>query len=216
MAKVNRHLYFTNRRKYRLNKFVELSKASAASWEAKRKETWEESLKKGGSTEDDRAAMGISPTGSAFQIEEQIAAEIRPMESLEDLIKQTDRETLDLLAQWTAVEAGEPTPTRTAQSLLLEAAEIVGGDRQKTHGEKERSFEVIAEFWNIYLENRIDRAYAPARIRPEDVAQMMVLLKIARSIQGSPILDHYIDEIGYGAIVGELWLARMAREKLGK
>lgn len=90
-----------------------------------------------------------------------------------------------------------------AATLLTEAAQIVAGPRNTTHGDKERSFAVIAEFWNCYLAGRARGA--DQRIREVDVAQMMVLMKIARSIQGEPIRDHFVDQAGYSAIAAELW-----------
>lgn len=88
-----------------------------------------------------------------------------------------------------------------ASEILTKVAEIVGGARNATHGEKERSFVCIGELWTVYLRNRPD-ANAPVSAR--DVSQMMVLLKIARSIQGEPVQDHFWDEAGYAAIAGEL------------
>lgn len=86
-------------------------------------------------------------------------------------------------------------------AILKEAADIVGGARQTTHGEKERSFAVIAALWNAYLQGR----KAPqAALSPRDVAQLMVLLKIGRSIQGTPSRDHFLDAAGYSAIAGEI------------
>jgi len=89
-----------------------------------------------------------------------------------------------------------------AHEVLTAAAEIVGGARNTTHGEKEPSFRVIADFWNAYIAGRKDRAGEP--LSPRDVSQMMVLLKIARSIQGTPHPDHFLDQAGYSAISGEL------------
>jgi hypothetical protein len=91
-----------------------------------------------------------------------------------------------------------------ATNILTEAAGIVGGVRQTTHGAKERSFIAISELWNTYLRNRVLPDGTDSSISPVDVAQMMVLLKIARSIQGKPARDHYLDEAGYAAIAGEL------------
>jgi hypothetical protein len=94
----------------------------------------------------------------------------------------------------------------TSGNMLREAALIVDGARQTTHGGKERSFKAIADLWNAYLNGRVidGRDAAMAGVSPFDVAQMMVLVKIARSIQGKPIRDHFVDEAGYAAIAGEL------------
>ncbi len=87
-----------------------------------------------------------------------------------------------------------------ASEILTGVAAIVGGARNTTHGEKERSFSVIAGLWNAYLTGK----RIPSQITARDVAQMMVLLKIARSIQGEPHPDHFMDEAGYSAIAGEI------------
>lgn len=87
-----------------------------------------------------------------------------------------------------------------AYNILTEAANIVAGARNATHGEKERSFQVIADLWNAYLSGRKNQG----PITPFDVAQFMVLLKIGRSIQGKPVRDHFVDAAGYSGIAGEL------------
>lgn len=89
-----------------------------------------------------------------------------------------------------------------AASLLSDAAAIVGGDRNKTHGKPERSFETIAAYWTVYLDNRLDR---DAPLRGSDVAGMMELLKLARDQQHvAAFRDHALDGAGYAAIRGEL------------
>lgn len=87
-----------------------------------------------------------------------------------------------------------------AADILREAADIVAGARNATHGDKERSFQAIADLWNAYLDGR----KVPGALGPRDVAWMMVLLKIGRSIQGTPVRDHALDAAGYSAIAGEL------------
>ena len=86
-----------------------------------------------------------------------------------------------------------------AARLLREAADIVGGARNKTHGDKERSFQGIADLWNAY---RANRSRLP--ITAGDVAVMMVLMKAARTAHGVPLRDHFVDMAGYAAIAGEL------------
>lgn len=85
-------------------------------------------------------------------------------------------------------------------SILEEAARIVVGARNATHGDKERSFQVIADLWQAYLVGR--KGLGP--VSAFDVAQMMVLLKIGRSIQGTMVRDHAVDACGYAAIAGEI------------
>jgi Domain of unknown function (DUF6378) len=90
----------------------------------------------------------------------------------------------------------------SAHEILTVAARIVAGDRNTTHGDKERSFAVIADLWNVYLAGR--KQGGTDLISPRNVSDMMVLLKIARSIQGQPVRDHFIDMAGYAGISGEL------------
>jgi hypothetical protein len=108
-----------------------------------------------------------------------------------------------------------------AVGILHEAANIVGGNRQQTHGDKERSFQIIADFWNHFIfgrkevkviyfnledSDKPEAYYKFPVLEPRHVAQMMELLKIARSIQGTPHRDHFVDAAGYAALAGELVL----------
>lgn len=92
---------------------------------------------------------------------------------------------------------------KTAGDILTTAAGIVEGSRQQTHGQKERSFDTIASLWNAYLWRR---GITTSRlIECVDVAHMMMLLKLARAIEGdSSHEDHYIDGAAYFALAGEL------------
>lgn len=90
-----------------------------------------------------------------------------------------------------------------AGTILTKAAEIVEGSRQQTHGQKERSFETIAAFWNTYLRRR---GITNARLlEGVDVAAMMMLLKLSRAIEGDVTEpDHFVDLAGYAGLAGEL------------
>jgi len=146
---------------------------------------------------------GVTTSTDDALAEDQAAMGIRPPAG-------DDWQTLDQLAEWTSVEAGDPLPTRTAQSLLLEGAEIVAGSRATTHGPKAQSFGFIAAFWEVYLSSR--KAGRDAEISALDVAQMMVLLKMTRANQGALIWDHFLDEASYAAVAGEIFAAQKGRE----
>lgn len=88
-----------------------------------------------------------------------------------------------------------------AGSILREAANIVEGARQQTHGEHERSFVAIAGAWNAYLAARKDPL---SPITSTDVAWMMAWLKTVRSVQGEFVRDHAVDAAGYAAIAGKI------------
>lgn len=91
---------------------------------------------------------------------------------------------------------------------ILEAAEkCVCGDREQDYGSPERSFRVIGQFWETYLQEKcLVRKSGPieAQVLPEDVAAMMCLFKIARIATGRFKEDSYIDAVGYMACAGEV------------
>lgn len=94
-----------------------------------------------------------------------------------------------------------PTPGTRAGEILRDAAVIVDGARNVTHGDKERSFTAIATLWTAYLAARKEPA---SDITAADTAAMMVLLKFARSQHGEHVEDHGVDASGYSAIWSEL------------
>ena len=84
-------------------------------------------------------------------------------------------------------------PTRV--KLALKAADIITGDRQTDYGPPEVNFQRIANLWNDHMETDI--------FTPRKVAELMLLLKIARTVN-SPTEDSYVDLIGYAALAGEM------------
>ena len=87
------------------------------------------------------------------------------------------------------------------EDILKKAGKLVSDDREGTHGDARENHEQIAEFWNIFLDNKLKPM---AAITCDDVAVMMALLKISRSTQGKFNVDDYIDAAAYMAIAGEL------------
>jgi hypothetical protein len=77
---------------------------------------------------------------------------------------------------------------------------LVGGDRQKTHGDKLANHANIARLQNAFLANRIDPI---APLSASEVALMMVLLKVARTQLGQHNADDFVDMAGYAAVAGE-------------
>ena len=96
----------------------------------------------------------------------------------------------------------EKTEPITREYILREAARIVCGDRNKQYGEPEDSFRAIAEFWETYVRERCVSTGAGVCINAADVAMMMVLLKVARTIGGTKA-DTYIDIAGYASCAAE-------------
>jgi len=82
-----------------------------------------------------------------------------------------------------------------ATETLTLAAEIIGGDRAKTHGDIAANMKMIAGLWSVYLGHEIS---------PRDAAIMMAFLKAARMKTGNAADDHFVDMAGYAAIGGEV------------
>jgi hypothetical protein len=95
-----------------------------------------------------------------------------------------------------------------AEQIANRAAELIGGDRAKVHGNRHRVFANIARLWNAWLANHFVN---PPTICPADVAELMGLLKYGRMGEGEFSLDDYVDAIGYAALAGELAQPRETR-----
>ena len=90
----------------------------------------------------------------------------------------------------------------TKEEILKKAKEIISNDRNESHGDAFKNHAEIAEFWNIFLDKKLQPM---ASITAQDVAVMMILLKISRSTQGEKFnIDNFIDMVGYSAIAGEI------------
>ena len=89
--------------------------------------------------------------------------------------------------------------------ILEKTKKLVSESRHDKHGDKVINHENIGRLWNAYLANKFK---LNLNLLPEDVANMMCLLKIARTQAGSFNLDDYIDAAGYVAIFGEIAFKR--------
>lgn len=91
-----------------------------------------------------------------------------------------------------------------AKKIIEDAARTILIDRPGVHGSAENSFAMIAELWSLYLRHcRFVRGNDA--IRPEDVAEMMTMLKKARKVYGaSSNMDNDVDDVGYTALAGML------------
>lgn len=107
----------------------------------------------------------------------------------------TDTETL----QQTVTPIAPSRQIVRADAAARKAAELVSGDRQRTHGDKVQSHQNIADLWNAYLGERLK-----GLLSPRDVALMMALLKIGRTKLGAYNPDDFLDLIGYGAVAAEI------------
>ena len=87
-------------------------------------------------------------------------------------------------------------------NILEEAKEIIYGDREQTYGHPARNLKVIANFWSIYLDAKFDAC--KIELDAQDVATMMVLLKIARLINQPDHHDSLLDSVGYLALIDRI------------
>jgi hypothetical protein len=84
-------------------------------------------------------------------------------------------------------ENKDATPLRV--EALRQAATIINGDRNAQYGEPEDNFNRIGKIWSVILNHEITS---------EDVAMMMVGLKVARYAANSGFQgDTWIDIAGY-------------------
>ena len=83
----------------------------------------------------------------------------------------------------------------TRSEILDTAREYVTQDRAATHGDAERNFNLIADYWSAHLD---------LNITASDVAVMMALLKIARIRSNPRNSDNWVDACGYMACGGEI------------
>lgn len=92
-------------------------------------------------------------------------------------------------------EGTEPRQKTTRTDILETAIKMVNGSRDHDHGEPENNFEIIANLWSLYI---------GTELCSEDVAIMMILLKVARIASGKYNPDNYVDIAGYASCAGEI------------
>lgn len=96
----------------------------------------------------------------------------------------------------------EPMPDQQRGKILLKALDIINGERQDTYGKPEDSFKLIGEYWSNYLS--ANGKGVKVKVSPRDVAEMMMLFKIARMSGQKPNLDNYLDLVGYAGIAADM------------
>lgn len=81
------------------------------------------------------------------------------------------------------------------ENIIKQVEKCILNDRQNTYGTPEDNFQTIANYWNEYL--KLD-----STLTKQDVAIMMILLKIARMKSSPNHLDNFVDAAGYSIIAG--------------
>jgi len=109
-------------------------------------------------------------------------------------------------------KASDAEPERIR--LLKRGIELTGGDRDKTYGPPYDNLTACADVWKAYLCAKFRGAVVDElsfQITAEDVAHMMVLVKMTRTFYGTYHADSALDGAVYMAIAGE---CRMIEESL--
>ena len=92
----------------------------------------------------------------------------------------------------------------TREEVLKKALEAVNGTRRENYGSVEDSFQCIASYWSTYLNKDVS---------PKDVANMMILMKVARLTGVPGNTDTYVDIAGYAACGGEISAGKMTYDE---
>ena len=87
------------------------------------------------------------------------------------------------------LEAGQTERAQIIESVIDEA-KMGLFKRTDNHGNPEDTFSDIAKMWSVYLGKQIES---------EDVANMMILLKVCRAKNSPNYRDNWVDIIGYSA-----------------
>lgn len=107
----------------------------------------------------------------------------------------------DIIKEEKAIISNEPI---TRESILQTAQQCVCGNREEDYGSPENNFKTIASLWEVYLKTKCIGGNTDVSISPEDVAVLMILVKIARISSGHAKSDNWIDIAGYAACGGEI------------
>ncbi len=95
--------------------------------------------------------------------------------------------------------------------MLHRAQELVQGARQSDYGDKLQNFTQIAMLFQGVLAMKLQ---AQARITPEDVAMLMMQVKLARLAKSPDHFDSIMDVAGYAACFSMLQDERAAGKAL--
>lgn len=117
---------------------------------------------------------------------------------------------VEFLPMSRATTAATTTEFSSAVDFINKAAEYVGGDRAKTHGDKGLNFRTTGILHKA-LDDAIEEAGSNT---PEDLkfALKMILAKLSRILSGSYNPDDYVDIAGYAGCAGEVAAQHASRE----
>ena len=85
--------------------------------------------------------------------------------------------------------------------VLVEAAQLVTQDRVKQHGSALDNFTLVAQFWSSHINARHGTTI---QLKPNDVCDLMELLKLGRRNTSPDNIENYSDACGYGSLSYEM------------
>lgn len=97
------------------------------------------------------------------------------------------------------------------RGLLRRANDTINGDRQRDYGDKLQNFSQIAMLWQGLLATKLQ---PNAAIFPEDVALLMIAVKMARLAKSPDHEDSILDVAGYAGCYSLLQSERKADKEL--
>lgn len=93
--------------------------------------------------------------------------------------------------------------TQRRKAILDKVEACVCKDRPNQYGDAEDTFQVIADYWNIWLRQRgILQETAAHCVNATDVAMMSALIKVARASSSPGHIDNWVDLAGYAVCGG--------------
>lgn len=96
------------------------------------------------------------------------------------------------------INQGSTTEKTVRAKVLDEAKRITATDRNSLYGEPENNFQRIADFWNVYLQDKL-----AINLTAGDTAALMIMVKLAREMN-APTEDNKVDMAGYAACWAEV------------
>jgi hypothetical protein len=100
------------------------------------------------------------------------------------------------------LRSGAAANAAADEGILLEAHKLINGARRQHYGDQYTNFGDIAALWSAYLDQPISRT---------DVANLMILLKLARTKRLGYHQDSYVDIAGYAGCAEKVHQAILER-----
>ena len=98
-------------------------------------------------------------------------------------------------------------PCERGRAIADDALKVINGERQDKYGDPEDCFKLIGDMWHAYLKAQMPEM---PPITPDDVANMMVLFKMARIVGGEYHRDSDVDLVGYALLGADIREGRNA------